>query len=47
MEFSAKNVRRLALGASVLSVLINASTASGADIPRPITKAPPLPHVTN
>jgi len=47
MEFSAKNVRRLTLGASVLSLLTGANPALGADIPRPITKAPPLPHVYN
>ncbi len=47
MEFSAKNVRRLTLGAAVLSVLVGASPALAADIPRPIAKAPPLPLVYN
>ncbi len=45
MEFQEKNFRRLALGAAVLSLLIGASPAFAADIPRPITKARPLPHV--
>jgi outer membrane immunogenic protein len=47
MQFKAHNIKRPALGASVFFLLIGASAAFAADIPRLVTKARPLPHVTN
>jgi outer membrane immunogenic protein len=52
MQFNANNVRRLALGTSVFSLLIGslligANPAFAADIPRLVAKARPLPHVYN
>lgn len=43
MGFTTKNIRRRVVGAPILFLL--ASAVQAADIPRPITKPQPLPHV--